>query len=145
MSDSFNPAPIGHDPIAPLLDPDSNEGRPPSVTLTTILVGLMPTQIGPAPKNSTTSAADLCLTPSAVATYSTGRVTTGQLPVSSPTKGDQFDVSIGALRFAPAKLPSDSLRGATHAHFDNSVNAVSFKFVAISILISMFLVMAIFE
>ncbi|KAL2531645.1 hypothetical protein Adt_04996 [Abeliophyllum distichum] len=145
MSDSFNPAPIGHDPILPLPDLDSNKGGPPSVTLTTIFIGLTPTQIGPAPKNSTISATDLGLTPSTVATYSTGRVTTSQPPISSPTKGDQFDVSIGALGLAPAKLPSDSLRGATHAHFDNSINAVSFKFAAIAILISMFLVMDILE
>ncbi|XP_071722769.1 uncharacterized protein [Rutidosis leptorrhynchoides] len=37
------------------------------------------------------------------------------------------------------------LRGDHWTHFDNSVNAVSFGFVATAILISMFLVMAIFE
>ncbi|KAL2474929.1 hypothetical protein Adt_35665 [Abeliophyllum distichum] len=145
MSDSFNPALIGHDSTPSLPDLDSNEGGPPSVTITTILISLTPTQIGPVPKNSTTFVADLGLIPSAAVTYSTRRVTTSHPPVSSPTKDDQFDVSIGALGLALAKLPSDSSCGATHAHFDNSENAVSFKFVVIAILISMFLVMAIFE
>ncbi|KAH6795429.1 hypothetical protein C2S51_036415 [Perilla frutescens var. frutescens] len=42
---------------------------------------------------------------------------------------------------APLYLPKDD----HWTHFDNSVNAVSFGFVATAILISMFLVMAIFE
>ncbi|KAJ4840633.1 hypothetical protein Tsubulata_050723 [Turnera subulata] len=42
-------------------------------------------------------------------------------------------------------VPSDMERDEQWRHFDNSVNAVSFGFVATAILISMFLVMAIFE
>ncbi|KAH6790576.1 CTTNBP 2 amino-terminal-like protein [Perilla frutescens var. frutescens] len=42
---------------------------------------------------------------------------------------------------APLYIPKDD----HWTHFDNSVNAVSFGFVATAILISMFLVMAIFE
>ncbi|XP_068644530.1 uncharacterized protein [Aristolochia californica] len=58
----------------------------------------------------------------------------------------------GGFMLAPA--PAMTVRGFVVAqqreeerwrHFDNSVNAVSFGFVATAILISMFLVMAIFE
>lgn len=46
----------------------------------------------------------------------------------------------------PAMAPLNVERGEERwRHFDNSVNAVSFGFVATAILISMFLVMAIFE
>lgn len=44
-----------------------------------------------------------------------------------------------------APLYNDRQRDEHWRHFDNSVNAVSFGFVATAILISMFLVMAIFE
>ncbi|GMH05415.1 hypothetical protein Nepgr_007255 [Nepenthes gracilis] len=48
--------------------------------------------------------------------------------------------------FQPIMSPSlISEREENWKHFDNSVNAVSFGFVATAILISMFLVMAIFE
>ncbi|XP_051129074.1 uncharacterized protein At5g65660-like [Andrographis paniculata] len=46
---------------------------------------------------------------------------------------------------APGGAPVYFPRGDHWTHFDNSVNAVSFGFVATAILISMFLVMAIFE
>lgn len=46
----------------------------------------------------------------------------------------------------PPRVPPFNLEREEHwRHFDNSVNAVSFGFVATAILISMFLVMAIFE
>ncbi|GLJ16232.1 hypothetical protein SUGI_0272350 [Cryptomeria japonica] len=45
----------------------------------------------------------------------------------------------------PEEVPQDVDREAHWKHFDASVNAVSFGFVATAILISMFLVMAIFE
>ncbi|KAB5512797.1 hypothetical protein DKX38_029825 [Salix brachista] len=44
-----------------------------------------------------------------------------------------------------AVVPLNLERDGHWRHFDNSVNAVSFGFVATAILISMFLVMAIFE
>ncbi|XP_022848095.1 uncharacterized protein LOC111370565 [Olea europaea var. sylvestris] len=46
---------------------------------------------------------------------------------------------------APSSAPSYLQKDDHWTHFDNSVNAVSFGFVATAILISMFLVMAIFE
>lgn len=46
---------------------------------------------------------------------------------------------------APGGAPLYIQRDDHWTHFDNSVNAVSFGFVATAILISMFLVMAIFE
>ncbi|XP_042521040.1 uncharacterized protein LOC122094339 [Macadamia integrifolia] len=46
---------------------------------------------------------------------------------------------------APSGAPLNVQREEHWRHFDNSVNAVSFGFVATAILISMFLVMAIFE
>ncbi|CAI9756491.1 unnamed protein product [Fraxinus pennsylvanica] len=46
---------------------------------------------------------------------------------------------------APSSAPSYIQKDDHCTHFDNSVNAVSFGFVATAILISMFLVMAIFE
>ncbi|KAJ9177063.1 hypothetical protein P3X46_012316, partial [Hevea brasiliensis] len=45
----------------------------------------------------------------------------------------------------PMVAPLNLEREDHWRHFDNSVNAVSFGFVATAILISMFLVMAIFE
>ncbi|XWS15692.1 hypothetical protein CRYUN_Cryun34aG0023600 [Craigia yunnanensis] len=45
----------------------------------------------------------------------------------------------------PVGAPLNVQREEHWRHFDNSVNAVSFGFVATAILISMFLVMAIFE
>ena len=45
----------------------------------------------------------------------------------------------------PTLSPANLQREEHWRHFDNSVNAVSFGFVATAILISMFLVMAIFE
>ncbi|KAK8330728.1 hypothetical protein V6Z11_A10G025500 [Gossypium hirsutum] len=45
----------------------------------------------------------------------------------------------------PVGSPLNVGREEQWRHFDNSVNAVSFGFVATAILISMFLVMAIFE
>ncbi|XP_076917327.1 uncharacterized protein LOC143577362 [Bidens hawaiensis] len=45
----------------------------------------------------------------------------------------------------PPSLYSQDQRDANWRHFDKSVNAISFGFVATAILISMFLVMAIFE
>lgn len=45
----------------------------------------------------------------------------------------------------PTGAPANVQREEHWRHFDNSVNAVSFGFVATAILISMFLVMAIFE
>ena len=45
----------------------------------------------------------------------------------------------------PVGAPLNVQREDHWRHFDNSVNAVSFGFVATAILISMFLVMAIFE
>ncbi|GLT86940.1 hypothetical protein SLE2022_050470 [Rubroshorea leprosula] len=45
----------------------------------------------------------------------------------------------------PTVAPLNLQREEQWRHFDNSVNAVSFGFVATAILISMFLVMAIFE
>lgn len=45
----------------------------------------------------------------------------------------------------PVGAPLNVQREDEWRHFDNSVNAVSFGFVATAILISMFLVMAIFE
>ncbi|XP_059623145.1 uncharacterized protein LOC132266304 [Cornus florida] len=45
----------------------------------------------------------------------------------------------------PTSSPLYTQRDDNWRHFDNSVNAVSFGFVATAILISMFLVMAIFE
>ncbi|XP_044465630.1 uncharacterized protein LOC123195839 [Mangifera indica] len=45
----------------------------------------------------------------------------------------------------PTVAPLNMERDEHWRHFDNSVNAVSFGFVATAILISMFLVMAIFE
>lgn len=51
---------------------------------------------------------------------------------------------VGGLAMAPT--PLDVERGEERwRHFDSSVNAVSFGFVATAILISMFLIMAIFE
>ncbi|MBA0598080.1 hypothetical protein Gorai_007859 [Gossypium raimondii] len=48
--------------------------------------------------------------------------------------------------WSPIGAPLNIQRGEDHwRQFDNSVNAVSFGFVATAILISMFLVMAIFE
>lgn len=48
--------------------------------------------------------------------------------------------------WAPIGAPLNNVQREEHwRHFDNSVNAVSFGFVATAILISMFLVMAIFE
>lgn len=48
--------------------------------------------------------------------------------------------------WAPTGAPLNNVQREDHwRHFDNSVNAVSFGFVATAILISMFLVMAIFE
>ncbi|KAF5473132.1 uncharacterized protein LOC121266788 [Juglans microcarpa x Juglans regia] len=48
--------------------------------------------------------------------------------------------------WAPIGAPLNDVQREEHwRHFDNSVNAVSFGFVATAILISMFLVMAIFE
>ncbi|XP_030543618.1 uncharacterized protein LOC115750418 [Rhodamnia argentea] len=48
--------------------------------------------------------------------------------------------------WSPTGAPATALQREDHwRHFDNSVNAVSFGFVATAILISMFLVMAIFE
>ncbi|KAJ0080979.1 hypothetical protein Patl1_10837 [Pistacia atlantica] len=48
--------------------------------------------------------------------------------------------------WAPIGAPLNNVQREDHwRHFDNSVNAVSFGFVATAILISMFLVMAIFE
>lgn len=48
--------------------------------------------------------------------------------------------------WAPIGAPLDNVqRQEPLRHFDNSVNAVSFGFVATAILISMFLIMAIFE
>ncbi|CAI9087538.1 OLC1v1021625C1 [Oldenlandia corymbosa var. corymbosa] len=49
------------------------------------------------------------------------------------------------MGWAPNGAPLDIQRDDHWRHFDNSVNAVSFGFVATAILISMFLVMAIFE
>ncbi|XP_073136255.1 uncharacterized protein [Henckelia pumila] len=46
---------------------------------------------------------------------------------------------------APSGAPPYVQKDDDWTHFDNSVNAVSFGFVATAILISMFLVMAIFE
>lgn len=46
---------------------------------------------------------------------------------------------------APGGAPLNLQKDDHWTHFDNSVNAVSFGFVATAILISMFLVMAIFE
>ncbi|KAK6919524.1 hypothetical protein RJ641_015428 [Dillenia turbinata] len=46
---------------------------------------------------------------------------------------------------AAAVAPLSEQREEQWRHFDNSVNAVSFGFVATAILISMFLIMAIFE
>ncbi|OVA20227.1 hypothetical protein BVC80_157g16 [Macleaya cordata] len=47
---------------------------------------------------------------------------------------------------APSGAPPLFVQREEHwRHFDNSVNAVSFGFVATAILISMFLIMAIFE
>ncbi|CAI9783836.1 unnamed protein product [Fraxinus pennsylvanica] len=46
---------------------------------------------------------------------------------------------------APSSAPPYVQKDDHWSHFDNSVNAVSFGFVATAILISMFLVMAIFE
>ncbi|GAB4831272.1 hypothetical protein Ancab_005285 [Ancistrocladus abbreviatus] len=52
----------------------------------------------------------------------------------------------GNWAFQPSLSPSLNLEREEHwKQFDNSVNAVSFGFVATAILISMFLVMAIFE
>ncbi|GFZ03100.1 hypothetical protein Acr_15g0017080 [Actinidia rufa] len=45
----------------------------------------------------------------------------------------------------PTVSPPSTLRDDHWRHFDTSVNAVSFGFVATAVLISMFLVMAIFE
>ncbi|XP_057498855.1 uncharacterized protein LOC130783302 [Actinidia eriantha] len=45
----------------------------------------------------------------------------------------------------PSVSPPSTQRDDHWRHFDNSVNAVSFGFVATAVLISMFLVMAIFE
>lgn len=48
--------------------------------------------------------------------------------------------------WAPIGAPLNNVQREEHwRHFDNSVNAVSFGFVATAILISMFLIMAIFE
>ncbi|KAI3510372.1 hypothetical protein L1887_17312 [Cichorium endivia] len=48
--------------------------------------------------------------------------------------------------FPPSEAPSlQEHRDDNWRHFDKSVNAISFGFVATAILISMFLVMAIFE
>lgn len=48
--------------------------------------------------------------------------------------------------WAPVGAPLNSVQREFHwRHFDNSVNAVSFGFVATAVLISMFLVIAIFE
>ncbi|KAI6705048.1 hypothetical protein NL676_008010 [Syzygium grande] len=47
--------------------------------------------------------------------------------------------------WSPTGAPATLQREDHWRHFDNSVNAVSFGFVATAILISMFLVMAIFE
>ncbi|KAF8370166.1 hypothetical protein HHK36_003749 [Tetracentron sinense] len=47
--------------------------------------------------------------------------------------------------FQPTGAPLNVEREEQWRHFDNSVNAVSFGFVATAVLISMFLVMAIFE
>ncbi|XP_073304350.1 uncharacterized protein [Primulina huaijiensis] len=49
------------------------------------------------------------------------------------------------LPLAPSGAPLYLQRDEHLTHFDNSVNAVSFGFVATAILISMFIVMAIFE
>lgn len=46
---------------------------------------------------------------------------------------------------APSGVPPYLQKDEDWTHFDNSVNAVSFGFVATAILISMFLIMAIFE
>lgn len=53
----------------------------------------------------------------------------------------------GGLGLSPSGVPSLMVQREEERwrHFDNSVNAVSFGFVATAILISMFLVMAIFE
>ncbi|KAL3851299.1 hypothetical protein ACJIZ3_013181 [Penstemon smallii] len=52
----------------------------------------------------------------------------------------------GGWAAAPGGAPPLFIQKDDHwTHFDNSVNAVSFGFVATAILISMFLVMAIFE
>ncbi|XAR59130.1 hypothetical protein NMG60_11014789 [Bertholletia excelsa] len=52
--------------------------------------------------------------------------------------GNQFS-------WPPTGAPLDTQRDDHWSHFDSSVNAVSFGFVATAILICMFLVMAIFE
>lgn len=49
------------------------------------------------------------------------------------------------MGWSPNGAPLDIQKDDHWRHFDNSVNAVSFGFVATAILISMFLVMAIFE
>ncbi|XP_073300185.1 uncharacterized protein [Primulina huaijiensis] len=49
------------------------------------------------------------------------------------------------LPLAPSGAPLFLQRDEHLTHFDDSVNAVSFGFVATAILISMFIVMAIFE
>lgn len=46
---------------------------------------------------------------------------------------------------APLNVQRDDQQHWSNANFDSSVNAVSFGFVATAILISMFLLMAIFE
>uniref|UniRef100_A0A5B7AXL8 Uncharacterized protein n=1 Tax=Davidia involucrata TaxID=16924 RepID=A0A5B7AXL8_DAVIN len=50
-----------------------------------------------------------------------------------------------SLGWPPTGAPVYTQREDHWRHFDNSVNAISFGFVATAILISMFLVMAIFE
>lgn len=58
---------------------------------------------------------------------------------------NENSMSISPTGQAEAAASRDISREDHWRHFDNSVNAVSFGFVATAILISMFLVMAIFE
>lgn len=54
--------------------------------------------------------------------------------------------SVSASAWPPIGSPLNNMhREDNWKHFDNSINAVSFGFVATAILIAMFLVMAIFE
>ncbi|XP_075486171.1 uncharacterized protein LOC142525765 [Primulina tabacum] len=55
------------------------------------------------------------------------------------------DEGLGGWPPAPSGAPLYLQKEDHWTHFDNSVNAISFGFVATAILISMFLVMAIFE
>ncbi|KAF9670846.1 hypothetical protein SADUNF_Sadunf13G0111500 [Salix dunnii] len=57
--------------------------------------------------------------------------------------GDSWDTAVSPP--TTTVVPLDLERNDHWRHFDNSMNAVSFGFVATAILISMFLVIAIFE